>query len=375
VTRLARLVPDEPWLRWVLGALVGVLAYVLVTAGVAALFPGPSGPTASVYATAPGGVAAYGELLANAGHRVLPLRRAPSAARLPSNGTLFVLDPSTIAPWDVAALGRFVRGGGYLVVGGEFSGISLSRLLAGVPTWSAGGPDADRVVRRAPEDAGVTRVLTAGDGEWTSARRTTPLLAAAGGDELVTARLGRGRIDLLADVAPLENQLLGDADDAQLALDLAGPSTRPVLFLETIHGYGAGSGLGALPGRWRWALLGALLAAIVFALAHARRLGAADPEPPPRTPERALYVHSLAATLSRTHGAHAAADPVRLEALAIHRRLGGRPGEDDDARRGALAARAEVELADLDALLSIPHDDQSVLRSGRALARLRRLRR
>lgn len=375
MTRLGGLLPSEPWLRWTLGVVAAVVAFAAATDGISALLPGPSGPTASVYATAPAGVAAYGQLLTAASHRLVELRRSPSVATPAADATMFVLDPGTMAPADATALLRFTRAGGRLVIGGDIASPALSELLKDAPTWTAGGPTSVAVVHRAPADAGVSRVLTVGDGQWTSPGAATPLLGANGGDELLAANVGRGQIDLLADVAPLENAMLGRADNALLGLDLAGPPTRPVVFLETIHGFGSASGLSALPTRWKWALLGALLASIVFALAHARRLGAADPQAPPSVPERALYVHSLAATLSRTRGSHAAAERVQQEALALYQRLGGGSNQDEEARNRTLAERTGLDPSDFAALRTTPRDDASVLRSGRTLRQLRKLRR
>src|SRR5436853_88166 len=64
-----------------------------------------------------------------------------------------------------------------------------------------------------------------------------------------TQPLGRdgGVVYLLPDASPLQNRLLGTADNAAFGLALAGPSTRPVEFLESYHGYGQSAGLSALP--------------------------------------------------------------------------------------------------------------------------------
>jgi len=44
-----------------------------------------------------------------------------------------------------------------------------------------------------------------------------------------------------------------------------------VTFLEGIHGYGAGTGLAGLPTRWKWTLIGLLLAAAALVGARFRR--------------------------------------------------------------------------------------------------------
>jgi hypothetical protein len=104
---------------------------------------------------------------------------------------------------------------------------------------------------------------------------------------------------LLADASPLQNRLLDAADNAAFGLDVAGG--RPVVFLETVHGYGAAARVfSGLPAEVRWALLGLLLAGLVAVWSAGRRFG------PPEDAERALppprteYVDALAAALART---------------------------------------------------------------------------
>jgi hypothetical protein len=126
-------------------------------------------------------------------------------------------------------------------------------------------------------------------------------------------------VALLADTSPLTNELLGTDDDAALGLALAGPAGRPVVFAESVHGYGRANGLSALPTGWRVALAGLLAAAIVLMLARGRRLG-----PPERAdrllpPARREHVDAVAATLRRTRKPDEAAEPLRE---ALRARLG-----------------------------------------------------
>src|SRR5262249_54089451 len=162
------------------------------------------------------------------------------------------------------------------------------------------------------------------------------------GDEeralLDAARVGAGRALLLANAAPLQNRRLDVADDAELGLALAGSPARPVVFLESYHGYGGGrpSGLAAVPRRW-WAAFAVLgLATIALMLASGRRFG------PPEAAERALppprrqFVESLGGVLARTRSREQAAEPVRAYA---RRRIAERAG------LGAEATDAEVRAA------------------------------
>jgi len=374
-----------PWLRspaqrWIAGLAAAVLAWTLVTAAIDALLPAPSGPNASVYATAADGAAAYGTLLARYGHRVLTLRTAPHAAALDPADTLFLLDPAALAATDVAALRRFVLAGGTLVAGGAEPQVWLDELLAAPPHWDPGATGVATVAPGAAADCranavcGVAAVVTAGDGRWLGPGASRAALVGPGGYELLVAALGRGRAELLADTSPLQNRLLATADDAQLALELAGPPARPDVFIESVHGFGAAAGLAAIPSRWRWALIGLLLACAVFVAARARRLGEPDPVGPAPAPERAEYVRALAATLARTPAPAQAAEPVREAALArLEALAGGRADRDPDSLR-ALARRSGLSDAEFDALRAPAADEAAVLATGRALARLWRLR-
>ena len=128
---------------------------------------------------------------------------------------------------------------------------------------------------------------------------------------MTVATLGTGRIELLADSSPLQNQLLAHADNARLGLSLAGAPGRTVQFEEASHGYGGGRGLAALPTRWKWALIGLLVAALLAVASRIRRLGPATPPAPPTPPPRRLHVEALASALARTERPSEAAEPVR----------------------------------------------------------------
>lgn len=113
----------------------------------------------------------------------------------------------------------------------------------------------------------------------------------------------------LADASPVQNRLLAAADNAQLALNLVGERARPVVFVESVHGFGQSRGLAALPTRWRLAFALLALAGLLWVLARARRLGPAEPAYVASQPPRAAYVEALALLLRRTR------DPGKLAAL------------------------------------------------------------
>ena len=107
------------------------------------------------------------------------------------------------------------------------------------------------------------------------------------------------------------------ADDAAFGLAIAGAPSRPVSFEEAVHGYGEARGLAALPTRWKWALGGLLLAALVAVAARFRRLGPPEPTPVPPQPPRRAHVDALGSALARTGRPAEAAGPVQAQARTL----------------------------------------------------------
>ncbi len=162
-----RLLPGSPLARGVLGVLLALILYEAVAGAVNRLFPGPSGPAASAYATTPGGVAGLAQVLQREGHPVKLLRTAPARSQLDPRSAVFVLEPSGLTTADKAALRRFVSHGGRLVAGGADPQAWLAGLVADPPVWIA--TSARRSARAArdgghgsPLPAGVRTVATTG---------------------------------------------------------------------------------------------------------------------------------------------------------------------------------------------------------------------
>jgi Domain of unknown function (DUF4350) len=338
--------------RW--RVVLAVVALVVVV-NVALRFVGtltggtPGGPRSSSYATSSRGDAAYAELLGRVGHPVEQVRELPHEAPPSAAGTVFLLDPAEIKPEDLAALRTFVHAGGRLVAAG-LSPRAVRGLVSSAP-------------RRAP---GSRRVRVQG-----LEVRTDGVATWRPQGFLDVERAGGGSVYLLADSSPLQNRLLGSADDAALGLALAGPRGRPVEFLESYHGYGAGSGLSALPLAWKLLLSGLGLAALVYMVARGRRFGPPEQEGRSLAPPRREYVDSLAAVIARSKRRDAAVEPVRREARdAVLRRASLSPDAADDAVRVA-AKRLGVPDDDADALLRPARTDADVVAVGRAAARIR----
>jgi hypothetical protein len=295
-------------------------SWILLCAGVVGLFLAlgllgdalgdePGGPLSSSYATNAQGLAAWAELLSRHGHSVQQLRTPLAKARLDPADTLVILDPEALLHSEGLRLLAFVRAGGRLVIGGREPQGALLALLASPPTWSATAPERQLARTSAGTTAGVAEVMSAGEGGWSSTLGYDAPLGGAGGSELLLERkLARGRLELLADASPLQNRLLASADNAQLALNLSGGGARPVVFVESVHGFGESRGLAALPSRWWLAFAGLALAGLLWIVARGRRLGPAEQTGAAQPPPRSAYAEAISLLLRR------ASDPGELDA-------------------------------------------------------------
>jgi hypothetical protein len=357
--------------------LLGVIvAIALVLAAIVdQVSPGASGPLGSSYATAPQGLSAYAELLTRTGHPVSRVRTTPARTGFDPSSTVMMLDPARINTADVAALRRFVVEGGNLVAGGQDPGRWLSVLMSDPPTWSPGGPTVALSALPSAQTAGVRTLLTAGQGSWEDPGASLPLAGSTDAWLLSVAHLGAGTVSLLADSSPLQNQYLARADNAALGLALAGAPGRRVAFQEAVHGYGEGNGVANLPTRWKWALIGLVVAAFVGVAARFRRLAAPDPPATAPLPPRREHVEALALALARTGHPGQAAGPVRDRAQQQLRR---RAGLDENAGPDELARAASqlgLDFEETRALTSEQLDDDDVVAAGRALVALSEARR
>jgi hypothetical protein len=319
-----RLLPKSREARIGFG-IVGVLvAFNLVALAVDALAPSPEGPRSSSFATSPQGAAAWAELIRREGREVRRLRDRATDDTLPAEGTVVMLDPDGFSRDQARALRRFAERGGHVVAGGAEPGSWLDALTDGdAPDWQSGGERDARVLVPAPETAGAASLETAAAGHWDEAGDALPLAAGDDGPIVLVEQVGEGRIVLVADSSPLQNRLLDEADNAALATALASPG--PVVFVESVHGYGTATGLAALPARFRWALVLLGLSGLLLIVARWPRMGPPEPPEEPLFPPRRAYVDALAATLARSRDRRSAIESVR--AAARERRAWTRGGE------------------------------------------------
>ncbi|MDQ1385146.1 MAG: hypothetical protein QOG65_2525 [Actinomycetota bacterium] len=327
----------------------------------------PGGLAGSSYATAPGGVAAYGTLLAHYGHRVRSQRGAIGPDTLPSDSTAIVLEPAGLTDHDASALRQFVGSGGRLVIGGS-SPFYLDQLRDAPPRWEIAGARSWR--RIDPAFADVREIDGAGLGSWSAPGSGRAVVGVDSFALLTRATVGRGEIYFLADASPLENSYLGTADNAAFALALAGDAGRPVVFPEGVHGFGAGRGWSAIPGRWKVALALVAIAAVAFAWSRARRFGPPDQQSRALPPARTEYVRALSVSLERTHDRTGALAPAQRWART---RLMARAGLGAAADNDAIVAAARsfgCTAEEVDALVAPVADDAGVLALGRAIVRI-----
>jgi hypothetical protein len=344
-----------------------VVAFLAGATALDRLTRAPSGPRSSAYATAPGGLAAMASLLERDGRRVERLRRPPADA-LPSTDATLVLLDATLTADDTAAVRAWVRRGGRLLTGGAAGHGIVRALLDDAPRGGRAAGTSARPLVPAAELVGVAAVRTAGEAAWVEAGAGVPLLGPPDASLVVAAEAGRGRILALADASPLQNRLLGEADNARLALGLAGAPGGRVAFVESVHGYGVVEGLAALPVRARAALALLVAAALLLVLARARRLGPPEDEERAPAPARSLYLESLAAVLARTKDPAGAAPPLQD---AVRRRLARRLGGDpDDADLPRQAGTLGLDGPEVAAVFEPVTTEDGLVRLARVHARL-----
>jgi hypothetical protein len=142
-----------------------------------------------------------------------------------------------------------------------------------------------------------------------------------------------------------------------------------VTIVESVHGFGRSSGLAALPGRWRLALGGLMLAALLWLASRARRLGPAEDPGAEPAPPRREHVEALALALRRVRDPGVALAPVRAAVRAQVISRAALPGDAPDAAVRAAALRLGF---DDDEAAAVTGEQDDVHALGRALARGRR---
>ena len=325
-------------------------------------------PQSSSLSTGRDGLAAYAELLRRNNRDTDEQRGDVTDTGLSPADTLVVLDPVGFDRDEERAVRRFVERGGRLVAGGAGAAGLLAVVLTDPPAWSPAGVRNAEPVSGAAEVAGLDSVRTAGEGSWSTLGETTPVLGDGTRTLATVGDVGRGRVVALADPSPVQNRLLGTADNAGFGVAAAGDG-RTVVFAEGAHGYGEASGLGAIPGRWQAALVGLTLAALLGVVAAGRRLGPPEDAARPLPPPRREYVDAVAVSLARTKQPAEALGPLQAAARARLARRAGLPPTASEAQLRAAAARLGWSAGETDALFAPVRSAHEVVAAGGALAR------
>ncbi|HTL86965.1 MAG TPA: DUF4350 domain-containing protein [Acidimicrobiia bacterium] len=329
----------------------------------------PGGENDSSYATADRGTAAYASLLSHYDHRVRHVRGELTDRNIDSRDTIVVLQPNGLTRDETGALLQFVVNGGRLIIGGT-SPYYLRNLRDQPPHW--GFAEDSRWGDVDSSLAPIASIETDGRGAWLDPGSSRPLVGTNDHALITTEHVGQGDIFFVADPSLFENAYLAQADNAALALALAGPSHRTVVFAEGVHGYGESRGLRAIPTRWKWALLVLAIAALAFVWSRGRRFGPPDRANRELPPARAEYVRSLSITLERTRdraGSFAAMQQWTRDQLARRASVMAEPNDDEIARAARALGCTEEEVA---ALFAPIMDDATVLALGRVAARVQR---
>jgi len=357
-------------------ALVAVAGFTLLVVGVQFLDSTTGGAepdldgraSASTLSRAPGGASAYRELLGRFGFGVRVQRGDLTGAELdPVSDTLVVLDAGGASDGDAAALTRFVWAGGDVVVAGYDGG-----LLDGITGGTAGGTPAGRPERiGAPGGRAVAEV---GDQRF---RVAAPGLAIWADEDrrgvAIENQAGPGTVRWAADVAPFLNRNLSRADNAgfAVAITTAAAGSRRVVIAEGVHGHGRATGLGAVPSRWRYALVAGLLAALLTMVAAGRRLGPPEDDDRDLGPGRERYAIAVGAALERTRHAAEVVAPLQAAARFDLARRVGLPPDAGEAQVREAAARLGWGQDEIDALFVPAGRPDAVVAAGRAAVRAR----
>lgn len=351
----------------VLGA---VIAAALVLGSARPEGGGGSQPGASYSDTGPQGLSILAGLLSETGSDVRRDGSPPAEDSLDSDETAILLDPRTLSAPDQSGLRQFVSGGGRLILGGDVPADAIEGAtgVSVLPGGAGGGVATPLVPVRETASADLIDAPGARFAETGSA---LPIVGDAAGELAAVATVGEGRVILLADSSPLQNESIAAADNASFALDLIGDADRTVVFVDEVGGpLGAETGLAALPGRWTYAALLILAAALLYVASRLRRLGAPDVEARTLPPPRVAYVDALARAVERTGGIGEAADPLREEA---RRRVLTSSGLEEGVSADILASAAARQGLDPDegrGLSEPVADEDGAVRAGTALAKL-----
>lgn len=310
------------------GPVLIVLLIVATGIGMALVKGGGEGGSTDPRSVNPSGSRALARLLEGRGVRIELVQTADAAdnALAGAPATLLITQPAWLLPDRLAELGKQAEDL-VLVAPPEDALRALDLPVRVLGENSV----ADREPGCAVEAASVAGVARMGGVHYesTSERATTCYSGA-----LVRV----GGVALLGTGVPLTNDALDDQGDAALAMRLLGQHERLIWYIpslaDTVARPNQRELIDLLPDGWRFGALQVAIAAGVFALWRARRLGPVVTEPLPVVVRAAETVEGRARLYRRTGAAHHAADALRQ---AVRTQLIPRLGLPRDALPGAVA--------------------------------------
>lgn len=339
----------------------------------------PEGPQSSSFSPTSDGLEAYAQLLTARGARVEQVTTSLSRTNLPGGTVVVVAAPTSWQSTSSEALEKLLEGGGRVVLAGEPPpGLLRALLGAGrAPTWSAEPIALADRASASPLVAGLGQVASTGPGTWSAIGDAEPLLSAGGAYLAVSERVGGGTLVLLASPTPLQNHLIGQADNAAFSVDIGLAPAKVVAFDEYDHGFGqVGGGLAGLPAYWKAGLIIAFAAVVLWLLSAVRRFGPPEDRERVLAPPRVAYVDAVATLMSTTPPDRAASATSSLQQRGregLCRKVGvGRDATDAEIVRAAQSTGVRNEL--VTAVLSSPRTVDELVAVGRASAELSRER-
>lgn len=211
----------------------------------------------------------------------------------------------------------------------------------------------------------------------TDSNRTGQLIACYGGSSVVAPLVqltdsAGPTVTVLGSGSALTNERLGQDGNAALAMNLLGGASHLVWYLPSLGELLTSTGQQErkslwelIPSGWKWAMVQALLAGVLFALWRARRLGPVLAEPLPVVVRAAEATEGRARLYRRIKATDRAADALRA---ASRDRLAPLVGltatSDPHAVTGAIAERTGRPARQVEALLygAAPATDEALVK-------------